>query len=63
MTRTLEDESLAPETLGASAPSPTACDSCGRPLRAGAVSRVFPTWHARCLDRAVQVARAEARDD
>ena len=59
MTRTLENETLAPE----SAPSPTACDSCGRPLRHAAVSRVFPTWHVRCLDRAVQVARAEERDD
>ena len=60
MTR-IDLEPLAPE-MGERA-APAACDSCGRALHRGPVSRVFPTWHARCLERAVWEARAEARQD
>lgn len=58
MTRTLSPEPLAPETTALES-----CGSCGRPLRHAPVSRVFRTWHERCLQRAVWQARAEVRED
>ena len=59
MTRTTAPEPLAPETAAAE----SSCGSCGRPLHHAPVSRVFRTWHERCLARAVWQARAEVRED
>lgn len=55
--------SLAPEPSAVETAAETSCGSCGRPLRVAPVSRVFRTWHERCLERAVWQARAEVRED
>lgn len=39
------------------------CSSCRKPLQRAHVSRVFPQYHARCIERAVAIARAEGRRD
>lgn len=39
------------------------CRSCRKPLERERVSRVFPTHHARCIERAVAIARSEVRPD
>jgi hypothetical protein len=60
MTRTNAPEPDAPETPATESSS---CGACGRSLRRAPTSRVFPTWHERCLERAVWEARAEVRED
>jgi hypothetical protein len=39
------------------------CRSCQKPLLRLPISRVFPAYHARCIERAVAIARAETRGD
>ena len=60
MTRPLAPELIARETRASES---TSCGSCGRPLHHAPISRVFPTWHVRCLERAVWEARDEVRED
>lgn len=43
--------------------SPRLCGSCSRPLAKGPASRVFPGYHARCIERAVDRARAVEAND
>jgi hypothetical protein len=35
------------------------CGACGKPLHQERASVTFPNHHARCIDRAIALARAE----
>lgn len=36
------------------------CPTCRRRVATGMASRIFPAYHARCIEKAVQRARALA---